>query len=399
MKRAALVVLVAAAACRGEPPRTAADVELDHLVDSLAPVVEQATGLKFAKLPRAAMITKAEARAYIVRSLDREQGEGRGAHLARSYQLFGLIPDSVDLGQLMLAVLGEQVAGYYDPETRSFYGVEGATPAVLRLTVGHELVHALQHDHLPLDSIVRDLSNSDRALAAHAVLEGQATLAMFRMTPGIGDQVYDQAFWDMARASAAGQMASMPELARAPLILRESVVAPYFSGAEYMRWWDTSHRGAGPPFGAAMPKSTEEILAAGRLVAGDRPWEVTIQGSDRPLFSDVMGALGMRVLFAQARGTDSLPDVATLGWGGDRYSLFATSAGEALVWVVVFDTPLARDRALATLADWSRPRAEYRREVKGLEVSGRPGLRLVVAPTGWEQWHSLPSAVAARVGG
>lgn len=396
MRRAALLALLALAACRGEAPRHSQDAELDHLVDSLAPLVEQATGLKFKRLPRAAMVTRAQARAYIVHNLEREQGNGRGAHLARSYQLLGLVPDSVDLGQVMLAVLGEQVAGYYDPDSGAFFGVEGATPQVLRLTVGHELVHALQHDYLPLDSILRDLSNADRAAAAHAVLEGQATLAMFRMTPEIGDQVFDQAFWDLARASAAGQMGAMPQLAAAPRILREAVVAPYFSGAEYMRWWITSHPDAGPPYGDRLPRSTEEILSAGRLAAGDRPWEVTLPGSYGPTFSDVIGALGMRVLLAEARGRDSLPDPAVLGWGGDRFALYATPDGEALVWVAVFDTPLARDRAHGALADWPRPRAAYRREVTSLDVSGRPGLRLVVGPEPWSGWRALPGATASQ---
>jgi hypothetical protein len=396
VRRATLLALVALAACRGEVPRATPNAELDHLVDSLAPVVEEATGLKFTRRPRAAMVTREQARAYILHTLEREQGGGRGAHLAKSYQLLGLVADSVDLGQVMLAVLGEQVAGYYDPDSSAFFGVEGTTSQVLRLTVGHELVHALQHDHLPLDSILRDLSNSDRAAAAHAVLEGQATLAMFRMTPGIGEQVFDQAFWDMARASAAEQMGSMPELARAPRILREAVVAPYFSGAEYMRWWVTAHPEGGPPYGAKLPRSTEEILAAGRHAAGDLPWEVTIQGPDSALFSDVVGALGMQVLFAEARGRDSLPDVATLGWGGDRFALYGTPDGEALAWIVVFDTPLARDRARSALADWPRPRAGYRRDVTPLEVSGRPGLRLVVAPEGWSGWRALPVATATQ---
>ena len=46
MKRTALLDLLAAAACRGEAPRTAPNAELDHLVDSLSPIVEQATGLR-----------------------------------------------------------------------------------------------------------------------------------------------------------------------------------------------------------------------------------------------------------------------------------------------------------------------------------------------------------------
>ena len=43
--------------------------------------------------------------------------------------------------------------------------------------LAHELVHALQHQYIPLDSIMRQPGDNDRLAAAQAILEGQATLA------------------------------------------------------------------------------------------------------------------------------------------------------------------------------------------------------------------------------
>ena len=43
-----------------------------------------------------------------------------------AYKLFGMLPDSMDLRKFLLAVLNEQVVGYYDPATKVLYVVEGA---------------------------------------------------------------------------------------------------------------------------------------------------------------------------------------------------------------------------------------------------------------------------------
>ena len=53
----------------------------------------------------------------------------------------------------MLELLTEQVVGYYDPATKVLYVVDGAEPAMVNVTVTHELVHALQDQYLNLDSI------------------------------------------------------------------------------------------------------------------------------------------------------------------------------------------------------------------------------------------------------
>lgn len=393
------LVLVIGAACRGPDQRVTPDAELRALVDSLMPVVEEATGLTFKRTPRAVIVSRDEARAFIQRQLAEQLPSDRARHLTVSYQLLGLLPDTIDLGRLFLAVLGEQVAGYYDPDSGAFYGVSGGDPATFRLTVTHELVHALQHDYVALDSILDARDNADRLVAAQAVLEGQATLAMFRAQPGIEDQVLTQQFWDAARESIREQQSSLPQFSAAPRVIRETLLFPYIGGAEFIRWWVSARGESVHPFDTLMPLSSEQILAPARSLTRDPPLSVDFAEPTGPsvLYEDVLGAMELRILLAEARGQEELIDPAVLGWGGDRFRLYDDPAGDALVWFAVFDAVPARDMALATLqAGWPRARAGYRNDVRPLEVSGRPGLRLVVAPTGWSRWSSLPTATVTR---
>ena len=65
------------------------------------------------------------------------------------------------------------------------FGVAGAEREQLRLVLAHEMVHALQGQYLPLDSILDATDNNDRLTAAQAILEGQATLASIEvLAPG-----------------------------------------------------------------------------------------------------------------------------------------------------------------------------------------------------------------------
>lgn len=391
-RRAIVAALALLAACRGEAPPQPGDPGLSRLVDSLVPAVERATGLPFKHHPRAALITREQAHAYLAKQLQRQLGGGRGRQLTDVYRLLGLLPDSADLGKLYLDVLTEQVAGYYDPDSSAFFGVAGATPTVLRLTVEHELVHALQHDYVPLDSLMNARDNADRLLAAQSVLEGQATLVMLRMQPGVGDQVLDPAFWATARANAMQQQQGMAELRSAPRLLQEAVVFPYFQGAEFMQWWITHHPASVQPYGDSLPVSSEQILAPARVAAGDRPIAVSVAGP-APEYSDVLGAAEMRLLLAAARGQDSLVDPAILGWGGDRFVLYDAGGKPALIWYAVFDTPGARNAMLAALKrGWPPPRPGYRVAAEDLTIGGHPGLRLVIAPDGWPSWDHLPEA-------
>src|SRR5262249_12259321 len=91
----------------------------------------------------------------------------------------GLAPPDFQYRALMIRLLTEQVAGYYDPKTRQFYladwiDIDGQKPIMAR-----ELTHALQDQHFNLRRFDHwPKGDSDAELAAHALIEGDATMAM-----------------------------------------------------------------------------------------------------------------------------------------------------------------------------------------------------------------------------
>ena len=360
-------------------PGTSFDIA--GLVDSLRPSVEQSVGLPFKSTPRSEMVSKEAVRTYILGRLDREFPPARRDGMQAAYRLFGLLPDTLDLEKLLLDLYSEQVAGYYDPETSTLYGVEGGDHTQLRLILAHELVHALQHQYLPLDTLMAAKGDGDRVAATQAVLEGHATLASIALlAPGV-DVVRTQEFWDAYKDQVRSQQGTMPIFARAPMVLRESLIFPYVSGAEFMRWWALGGR---PPLPAReeLPRSTEQVLHPDRYPA-DGPVTVAFPDStEKVLFEDTFGELETQILLASFRGADQAVLELPIGWGGDRYRVYETDGGPALVWLTAWDGEPQRDRfrtaAEAGFRKLGRP--GYRVSVEPVALGGRPGVRVEHRP-------------------
>ena len=395
MRRVHGLVLLAmlAGACRGEARQARearGDDDLARLVDSLRAPVERATGLRFTSPPRSAMRSREQVRAYLIGKLDEELPPKRLIGLETTYRLFGLLPDTMQLRPLLLDLYSEQVAGFYDPDSAMLFGVEGADRTQLRLVLAHELIHALQGQHLPLDSILDARENNDRLAAAQAILEGQATLASLDvLAPGQGVAENPQ-FWELYREQVRQQQSSMPVFRRAPLVLREALIFPYLQGAEFMHWWKSEGRDS-LPYGPRMPVSTEQILHPARYAAGDAPVPLAFAPDSGVLYEDVLGENEIRVILATLAGSDEVQTVMPVGWGGDRFRLYRTPAGEALVWYVVWDDRRSGERflrAAAALRGTSRP--GYRAALDSLRIGERPATRFVLAPAAWERWDALP---------
>jgi hypothetical protein len=388
----ALALLGAAVACRGQTRDAREDAVLAALVDSLRGPVERAAGMTFRTPPRGALRSKAQVRADLVAKLDEELPPARMEGLETAYRLFGLLPDTLALRALLLELYAEQVAGYYDPDSATLFGVAGADRSQLRLVLAHEMVHALQGQHLPLDSILKSTANNDRLTAAQSILEGQATLASIAVLAPGQDVAATPQFWEMYRDQVRQQQAAMPVFARAPLVVREALIFPYLDGAEFMHWW----AGNGPkdtmPYGPRMPVSTEQILHPERYARGDAPVPLAFGADSDVVYDDVLGENEVRVLLAALAGSDEVQTVVPLGWGGDRFRVYRTPDGPALVWYVVWDDQRAADRffkaAGPPLNRTARP--GYRAELRAMTVAGRPGVRYVLAPARWARWEDVP---------
>jgi hypothetical protein len=390
-----LVVLAAALlSCRGDAPSASRLGRLDQLVDSLQVPVERATGLTFKQRPRVAVRSRSQVRAYLIRKLDEQLPPPKLRGLETTYKLFGLLPDTLQLRALLIDLYTEQVAGYYDPDSTTLFAVADADPAQLRLVLAHEMIHALQGQYIPLDSILHDTSNNDRLTAAQAVLEGQATLASIEVLSSGMDVTANPEFWELYREQVRQQQASMPVFAKAPLIVREALIFPYLAGAEFMHWWRSSPLRDTVPYGPRMPVSTEQILLPDRYLRGDVPVPLTFPGNSEVLYEDVLGENEIRVLMAHLTGRQEVRVPGPIGWGGDRYRVIPTASGPALVWYLVWD-----DKRSAERFTWgyggklrSTTRAGYRTLLESVERDGRPALRYVLAPIGWDGWGDVPGA-------
>jgi hypothetical protein len=396
---ASLVLVFLLPSCRGERPADPGPDTLARLVDSLRGRVEGATGLQFKSPPRSALRTRTQVRAYLVRKLDEELPSSKLVGLETAYRLFGLLPDTLDLRPLLLELYTEQVAGYYDPDSAMLFGVAGADPAQLRVVLAHELVHALQGERMPLDSILHDKSNNDRLAAAQSILEGQATLAgMKALFPPQVDPTADPDFWAEYAGQIRSGQASMPVFTRAPLVVREALIFPYLAGAEFMHWWESSPFRDSVPYGPRMPVSTEQVLFPARYARGDVPIALEFPAGADMLYEDVLGEGEIRVLMARLAGANEVRAGSPIGWGGDRYRVYRTPAGPALVWYVVWDDKRSSERFIWGYGGKLRSttRQGYRTVLENLELDGKPATRYVLAPEGWTGWGDVPRASVVK---
>lgn len=389
---AGVLALLLLTACRGEPRDTTGERTLARLVDSLAPEVERAVGLPFKAPPRYAMRTREQVRTFVQAKLAEQLPPETFRRITRAYALLGLLPDSLDVRLVMEQLLAQQIAGYYDPDSATFYGVLGSDPSTQRLTVAHELVHALQDQYLPLDSILRDRRDNDRSIAAQAILEGQANYASIAMLQGAEVAALPE-FWEQFRATGDELLAG-GDFAAVPAVIREGMLFPYIGGAEFIRWWLASPLRDTLPYGPRLPASSEQILFPERYAAGDAPLDVRFTRAEPGAYEDVLGEFELRLLQQELTGVKATASVVPLGWGGDRYRLAGEPGQERLLWVSVWDHASARDRFAAGTGALllARRRAGYRSVADTLTVSGRPAWRVVIAPEGWTGWGALPAA-------
>jgi hypothetical protein len=397
--RRSLALLAGLFACRGRPPAGPADA-LARLVDSMAPAVERAAGLRFRTPPRSAVRSRDQVRAYVLHKLDEELPAEKARGLQATYRLLGLLPDSLDLRTLLLDLFAEQIVGFYEPDSTTLFVVANPDEALLRLTVSHELVHALQHQYLPLDSIMRQTGDNDRLLAAQSVLEGQAVLVGMQVMVPDQNLFAMPEFWETYREQLRGMQAKMPIYSKAPRILRESMIFPYLAGADFLRWWQGSELRDTIPYGPRMPVSTEQILHPYRYGRGDQPVTLRFTAAEpNVLYEDVLGEFDMRVLAADLAHAGPSAEITTplaLGWGGDRFRVYETPTGPAMLWYITWDDAASRFRFVNGTGQRleSRRRLGYRLELTSFELGERPATRVVIAPEKWVGWKHLATVEA-----
>jgi hypothetical protein len=352
----AAVLAVAAAAsvaCGGDasvrnaqPP----DSALQRMADEAIPRVEASAGLEFRHRPRLARSDRERVEAFLASELERQLPPERAEATSAAYVRLGLLPDTLDLRELMRSLYLEQVVGYYSPQADTLFVREGVEGRALEPVLVHELVHALQDQHMDLDSLMRARRGSNDALtAALAALEGHATYVMLedelrRRTGGDVDlQGLDVGA--LLGGVDLAEMAAAPALSAAPRVVRESLVFPYTGGLTFVQEVWRAREGRPAPLGRDTPASTEQVLHPGRFAGEERDAPTGVAFRNGPpagwteVHADGLGEFEARLFLEEFLPDTARARRAAAGWDGDRYRLLRDDDGrEALIWATVWDS-------------------------------------------------------------
>ncbi|MBC7930330.1 MAG: hypothetical protein H7Z38_07135, partial [Rubrivivax sp.] len=220
----------------------------------------------------------AQSRDEIERMLVRNLDESAKPEQLRATEItlrkLGLAPADFRLRDFIIKLLTEQVAGYYDPKTREFYLADWIDLDGQKPVMAHELTHALQDQHFNLRRFEKwPKHDSDAELAAHALVEGDASLVMEQYLAGNPLRLIS-----FLKSMVLGGGGSTEQLDKAPRVFRETLTFPYFQGVAFAK--QVYKKGGWEEVSAAykkLPKSTEQILHPEKYFASDEPRKVALK--------------------------------------------------------------------------------------------------------------------------
>src|SRR6266480_4220796 len=123
--------------------------------------------------------SRTEIERMLIKNLNEEMTPAEMHATEVSLRKFGLAPSDFEYRPFIIKLLTEQVAGYYDSKTREFHLADWLELEGQKPVMAHELTHALQDQHFNLRRFEKwPHGDSDAELAVHALIEGDATLAM-----------------------------------------------------------------------------------------------------------------------------------------------------------------------------------------------------------------------------
>jgi hypothetical protein len=225
--------------------------ELFREVDTILRFASKDTGLPIKHQVKRRLTSRDELTAYMTKHMSDDADTKRLRRSELVLKKFGLIPRDFDLGTFLVALLREQVAGYYDPKTKTVNLLDWVGLEQQRPVLAHELTHALQDQSFGLDKWMKagagdlaerkrepspeDIENDEMGTARQAVVEGQAmaVLVDYLLEP-TGKTLLDAP--GVVAALNKNMLEGTPdsvEFHSAPIYLKEALTFPYRYGLDF----------------------------------------------------------------------------------------------------------------------------------------------------------------------
>ena len=348
-----------------EPGETEAwtQSELERVADEIKQEIAAMRGMEF---KRPVKVAVADKKAFLDYARERQKvsmSPGRVARDEHVAKLLGLIPKDMDLMAAFEDFLDDQVGGFYDPASDSFWLMDSFTGGIAKVILAHELTPALDDQHFDIDGTLKDLrEETDAELAFQSVVEGSGTAAMNQWTV---KHLKELSMSDLAGAPTLGGEG----LVDAPPYIWKPLFAVYLRGEGFLTRSKalnfTAKAAKVSDIVAAFerpPRSTEQILHPEKYwddAKRDEPLEVAFEGSNasdvdgwKVLGEDTLGELFLALLttpIEKRTGVNVKNALALLaieytndgaeGWGGDRLMLLEKDGVQMLDLVTAWDTP------------------------------------------------------------
>ncbi len=252
--------------------------QLFAMVDELLQFDSQETGLAIKSTVKRQLTTRAAVEAYLEEKFNEDEGAKRLQRDEIVLKKFGLLDRDFELKPFLLALLKEQIEAYYDSKTKTVNLLDWVAPDEEQSVLAHELTHALQDQHTDLekwdDQTPDDVSTTaegdedhlakdEMDTARDAIAEGQAVAVQFDciLKPMGKSLIKNPEVLDIIKSQMTST-ADSPVMARAPLLLSESLLFPYREGLSFEQdiWMDEGQTAA---FAGALdrpPTSSWEII-------------------------------------------------------------------------------------------------------------------------------------------
>jgi hypothetical protein len=317
---------------------------------------------------RSSTQSRAEIERMLIKSLDEEATPAEIHATEITFKKLGLAPADFQFRQFLIQLLTEQVAGYYDPKSKQFYLADWLDVDVQKPVLAHELTHALQDQHFNLRRFEHwSKSDGDAELAAHALVEGDASLVMALY---IADNPLRAL--SFLKSMTAG-LGSTEQLDRAPRVLRETLLFPYFEGLFWTK--ELYKRGGWNAVSQAfteLPKSTEQIMHAEKYFAREPVIKV-----DLPDISPLLNANASKIKRVESgvnsRTVTTSPQLASGLWKKVDYDV----TGEWGYYLLLDQFLKSADESKRAAAGWGGDRYE-------VYEGPRPGEVFIVQATAWD---------------
>ncbi len=284
----------------------------------------------------------------------------------RVLAILDLIPEDMDLQQVLLDLYSTQVLGLYDDEDNSFIVVnEGEFDLLDRVTYAHEYVHGLQDEHFDLTTFIDDeRMHDDQALARLALVEGDATLAMSEYFIAQASQASPEELRALIEATPEGQ----DVLEATPAILRATMEFPYAYGTEFVSTVAAGDWARVDALFSDPPQSTEQILHPEKYLERDEPQilslpplTTTLGAEWQKIEDNTLGEFQMGVYLDEGLDTETAA-AASAGWDGDRYAVYVRDGDALLALVIAWDSDADQEEFAGAYEDWAS--AKYGREAR-----------------------------------